>query len=42
MVFHKGVDISAKRGTKVIAPANGIVSEVTTKKCCGKTVVIDH
>ncbi|MCP5052754.1 MAG: peptidoglycan DD-metalloendopeptidase family protein, partial [bacterium] len=41
-VFHKGVDISAKRGTKVIAPADGVVTEVTTKKGYGKMIVIDH
>lgn len=43
MEFHPGIDIAAKRGTEVIAPADGIV--ITTDELrtgYGKLLIIDH
>ena len=40
--FHKGLDIAARKGTPVIAAADGVVSFVGSKGALGKTVVIDH
>jgi TonB family protein len=40
--FHNGIDIAAKKGTEVIAPADGTVTEVTTKQYYGKLIIIDH
>ncbi len=40
--FHKGIDISAKRGTPVIAPADGIVTMAGKTKGYGNFVVINH
>ena len=41
-VFHNGIDIAAKKGTKVIAPAGGMVTEAKFYKLYGKMIVIDH
>ncbi|MCP5046220.1 MAG: TonB family protein [bacterium] len=41
-LFHNGIDISARRGTQVIAPANGVVIETTTKEGYGNLLIIDH
>ena len=40
--FHSGLDISAKRGTPIIATADGIVSSVKHEGPLGKTVRIRH
>jgi murein DD-endopeptidase MepM/ murein hydrolase activator NlpD len=40
--FHKGVDIANRKGTAIMATANGIVSFVGNKGSMGKVVVIDH
>ena len=40
--FHSGIDISAKRGTPIFAPADGIISKVGKSKGLGNTVVISH
>ncbi len=40
--FHKGIDISAARGTPVYAPASGVVARAETFSSYGKVVEIDH
>jgi len=40
--MHEGLDISNRVGTPVIAPANGIVSDVGNDNAVGKCVVIFH
>jgi murein DD-endopeptidase MepM/ murein hydrolase activator NlpD len=40
--FHKGLDIATRKGTSIIATANGIVTYVGTKGFLGKTVDVDH
>jgi len=40
--LHKGLDIASREGTKVIAPADGIVKYVGRKGLMGNTVDIDH
>ncbi len=40
--FHSGIDISAKRGTPIFAPADGIISKVGKNKGLGNMVVISH
>ncbi len=42
MEFHKGIDIAARKGTKVIATADGIVSFAGNKGFLGKLIIIDH
>ena len=39
---HNGIDIAARRGTPVIAPARGRVKFVGSRGSLGKTLVIDH
>jgi len=39
---HDGIDISAQRGTDVLAAAEGIVAEVRSDPLWGTVVVIDH
>jgi hypothetical protein len=39
---HYGIDIGAKRGTRVYATADGVVKEVKRKYAFGKVIVIDH
>jgi murein DD-endopeptidase MepM/ murein hydrolase activator NlpD len=45
-LFHRGVDLSARRGTPLLAPADGIVAESTDlyqgQAKYGKVIVIDH
>ena len=40
--FHKGVDISARMKTKIIAPANGIVTSVGKTYGYGNVITISH
>jgi len=40
--FHPGIDISTPIGTKVAAPADGVVVTVAEKGGYGKSIVIDH
>lgn len=40
--FHRGFDISARRGTSILATANGVVTWAGKKGLLGNTVVIDH
>jgi len=40
--FHAGVDIGARRGTFVRAPAGGTVAFVGWRSGYGRTIVIDH
>ena len=40
--FHKGLDIANRKGTNIVATADGIVSFIGTKGNLGKVLVIDH
>lgn len=40
--FHKGLDIAAKRGTAVVAPADGRVTMADNQGSYGKMMVVDH
>jgi murein DD-endopeptidase MepM/ murein hydrolase activator NlpD len=40
--FHPGIDISAPRGTKAVAPADGVVVAVGQRGAYGLAIVIDH
>jgi murein DD-endopeptidase MepM/ murein hydrolase activator NlpD len=40
--FHRGVDISSEIGSRVIAPADGVVEFSDQMNGYGRTVVIDH
>ncbi|EPR45001.1 Peptidase M23 [Desulfococcus multivorans DSM 2059] len=40
--FHKGVDIAAKSGTVVVAPADGRITMAEYNGSYGKMMVIDH
>jgi murein DD-endopeptidase MepM/ murein hydrolase activator NlpD len=40
--FHKGLDIANRKGTAILATANGIVSYAGKKGPMGTVVVIDH
>jgi len=40
--FHPGIDISARRGTPIFAPADGIVTMVGRNKGYGNMVAISH
>jgi murein DD-endopeptidase MepM/ murein hydrolase activator NlpD len=43
MEFHPGIDIAAKKGTEVIAPADGIVTTTDELRTgYGKLLIIDH
>jgi murein DD-endopeptidase MepM/ murein hydrolase activator NlpD len=39
---HAGVDIPAKRGASIVAPAAGVVVEVGDYVVSGRTVLVDH
>jgi murein DD-endopeptidase MepM/ murein hydrolase activator NlpD len=40
--FHTGIDISTPIGTKIHAPADGVVISCATKGGYGNTLIIDH
>ena len=40
--FHRGVDISAEIGTRVIAPADGVIQYADLMNGYGRTITIDH
>lgn len=40
--FHSGVDIVASTGTKILAPADGVVSRVGTLPAYGKSIDLAH
>jgi len=40
--FHKGYDISSRKGTPILATADGVVTFTGKKGLLGNTVVIDH
>jgi murein DD-endopeptidase MepM/ murein hydrolase activator NlpD len=40
--FHPGIDISAPRGTKAVAPADGVVVAVGRRGAYGLAIIIDH
>jgi murein DD-endopeptidase MepM/ murein hydrolase activator NlpD len=40
--FHKGYDISSRKGTPILATADGVITFVGKKGLLGNTVVIDH
>jgi len=40
--FHPGIDIAAPRGTRVIAPADGVVVAAGRRGGYGRAIVIDH
>ena len=39
---HSGIDVAATRGTKVMAPANGVVVSVGRRGPYGRSIMIDH
>ncbi|MBN2059219.1 MAG: M23 family metallopeptidase [Deltaproteobacteria bacterium] len=40
--FHSGLDISARTGSPIIAPADGIVDSIGSTYGFGKTIIIKH
>lgn len=40
--FHPGIDVSAPMGTKVLAPADGVVLSVGDRGGYGNAIVVDH
>lgn len=40
--FHSGIDISTPIGTKVVAPADGVVVSCGEKGAYGNSIIIDH
>lgn len=40
--FHRGVDISSEIGTRIIAPADGVVRFADFMNGYGRTVMVDH
>jgi len=40
--FHAAIDIAARSGKEIVAPADGIVSDVDRRSDIGNTVTIDH
>ena len=40
--FHPGLDVSTPRGSKIVAPADGVVVFLGQKNGYGNALVIDH
>ncbi len=40
--FHKGIDIANRKGTPIVATADGVVSFMGDKGSLGQVVIIDH
>ncbi len=40
--FHKGLDIASRKGTQILATADGVVTFAGKKGLLGLTIVIDH
>jgi murein DD-endopeptidase MepM/ murein hydrolase activator NlpD len=40
--FHKGFDIANRKGTPIVATADGVISFAGSKGLLGNTVIIDH
>ena len=40
--FHPGIDVSAPRGTKAVAPADGVVIAAGPRGAYGLAIIIDH
>ena len=40
--FHKGIDIANRKGTPIVATADGVVTVAGRKGLLGKTIEIDH
>jgi murein DD-endopeptidase MepM/ murein hydrolase activator NlpD len=40
--FHRGVDISSDIGTRIVAPADGVVQYADVMNGYGRTVMVDH
>ncbi len=40
--FHSGIDISTPIGTKILAPADGVVVTCAEKGAYGNSIIIDH
>ena len=40
--FHKGMDIATRKGTSIVATADGVVTFVGVKSLIGKFILIDH
>ena len=39
---HSGIDVSAAQGTKVLAPADGVVVSIGRRGAYGRSIMIDH
>lgn len=40
--FHKGLDIANRQGTRIMAPADGTATSISSNTILGKFMVIDH
>jgi murein DD-endopeptidase MepM/ murein hydrolase activator NlpD len=40
--FHKGIDIATRMGVQIVAPADGMVTEVTYDREMGHMIIINH
>ncbi|MGD9240011.1 MAG: M23 family metallopeptidase [Desulfobacterales bacterium] len=40
--FHQGFDISTRKGTPILATADGVVTFAGNKGLLGKTIIVDH
>ncbi len=40
--FHKGIDISTRMNTPIIAPADGVVSSIGEDHAMGKKITLNH
>jgi murein DD-endopeptidase MepM/ murein hydrolase activator NlpD len=40
--FHSGIDISTPIGTRIFAPADGVVLSASTQGAYGNSIVVDH